>query len=264
MFKDGNLEHLTSAGIPLNMMEEIQQQTIHWQDVSKILLPEFCFGRSYFIPHESVIELPENILRINRLLVAEQEFDENTSQWKHQDILIIPLIKPNGVPLGLINVSSPTDQNRPDSPTFETLEIFASQASLIIESQEKLANLDSQITDLSDKLLQYSEAHEQLPKLLEKERDQSNQILAINQSTQRFISGLNIIDMLNKLPDRLAVLSALGDETVSALGMDVAIIAEASTKGPKLLHISGIFPDSTNPDALLGQRNPLTEVLKRR
>ncbi len=44
--------------------------------------------------------------------------------------------------------------------------------------------------------------------------------------------------------------------------MTVAVVAENAPEGPRLLHVLGSVPRSTNPEALFGQRNPLRTVLQ--
>ncbi|MGE5073914.1 MAG: GAF domain-containing protein, partial [Anaerolineae bacterium] len=45
-------------------------------------------------------------------------------------------------------------------------------------------------------------------------------------------------------------------------GMSMALVAENTPEGPRLLHVLGSVPRSTNPEALFGQRNPLRSVLQ--
>ncbi len=69
-----------------------------------------------------------------------------------QDILIVPLIKPDGKPLGLISIDAPRNNLRPDKSTIETLEIFSSQAALAIESQQRITDLQFDVTNLGAKI----------------------------------------------------------------------------------------------------------------
>src|SRR6185436_13865201 len=53
-----------------------------------------------------------------------------------------------------------------------------------------------------------------------------------------------------------------GRETLTQLSMSVALVAENTPEGPRLLHILGSLPRSTNVEALFGQRNPLRACLQ--
>ena len=44
--------------------------------------------------------------------------------------------------------------------------------------------------------------------------------------------------------------------------MTTALVAENAPEGPRLLHVLGSIPRTTNPEALFGQRNPLRAVLQ--
>ena len=49
---------------------------------------------------------------------------------------------------------------------------------------------------------------------------------------------------------------------MTQLGMSVALVAENTTDGSRLLHVLGGLPRSTNVEALFGQRNPLRTCLQ--
>jgi hypothetical protein len=52
----------------------------------------------------------------------------------------------------LISVDAPRDNLRPDRPSIDTLEIFANQATLVIESQRKLSHLKKQLDAIKQEL----------------------------------------------------------------------------------------------------------------
>ncbi len=62
--------------------------------------------------------------------------------------------------------------------------------------------------------------------------------------------------------DASSTLLALGREMLTQLGMSVALIAEETPDGPRLLQVLGSVPKATNPEALFGQRNPLRMILQ--
>jgi GAF domain-containing protein len=75
-------------------------------------------------------------------------------------------------------------------------------------------------------------------------------------------AGLAITESVSRQLDASLALAALGRETLTQLGMSVALVAENTTEGPRLLHVLGSLPRSTNVEALFGQRNPLRACLQ--
>jgi PAS domain S-box-containing protein len=154
--------------------------------------------------------------------------------------------------LGLISVDAPRDNLQPDTPIFETLEIFAGQAELVIESRQQLELLETQIASLNDSLQQQI-ASESSPQVVEK----------LTRTARHINSGLEIIDLLNLQPDRGAVLDTLGREFRRLLGFDIVLVVEPGPAGPQLAGTHGEIPAGVSPEALIGQRNPLTLSLQR-
>ncbi|HMD81894.1 MAG TPA: GAF domain-containing protein, partial [Anaerolineales bacterium] len=101
-----------------------------------------------------------------------------------------------------------------------------------------------------------------LPILLRKDLDQTIAILNLDQRGQRVRAGLAITESVSRQLDSSSALQALGRETLTQLGMSVAMVAETTAEGPRLLHVLGSVPRATSPEALFGQRNPLRACLQ--
>ncbi|MFH1636760.1 MAG: GAF domain-containing protein [Chloroflexota bacterium] len=258
---DGAMHRISGAGIPLNVMDELREHAQPWQDVSSILKSEFRFGRSYYIPSDQRPAIPEVVRTIT--LLPDQNGKENEgATWHPKDLLLVPLMKPSGEPLGLISVDAPRDHLRPDFLTIETLEIFASQASLVIESQQQLHDLENQVKDFTDQLESFSEDQKKLSILTQKELEDTRTIKNLTHLVQRVNAGLRIVEVINRQPDRAAVFSSLVREIISQWDMDIALVVEPGAGGPRLLYVSGDIPEGVNPEALLGQRSPLIRSLQ--
>ena len=102
-------------------------------------------------------------------------------------------------------------------------------------------------------------AQEHLPELLHKEIEQTLAIQLLSQRVRRIRDGMDIAEIVSRQTDRRGVLLALGQEIITRMDMDVALIAEV---GPRLLHTLGNIPDGVNIEALVGQRNPLLHCLQ--
>jgi len=256
----GDLLRLAGAGLPLDLWQELRSHPQRWSNVQELLRPEFRFSQSYFIPHDQLPVTPADLHTVTVLPLLDGARQDEL-MWHPQDMLLVPLLDENHQPLGLISVDAPRNGLRPDRPTIEALEVFASQAVLTLESHLRLQELTQKTNqfekDIERALQAAREARRNLPLLLHKDLEQTRAIQNLSQRTRRMQAGLNIAEIVNRQPDRLNALLALAQEMLARLEMDLALVAEPSTGGPHLLHLVGAFPPNINPEALLGQRNPL-------
>ena len=259
---DHLIHRVAGVGIPISTMEELKERTQSWDNIQGLLDEKFRFGRSYYIPHDHRPMMPESWHSVTILSKEHSDPNSEGDKWHPEDLLIVPLMKPDGRPIGMISVDAPRDHSRPDQATIETLEIFASQAALAIESQQRFYLLEDQITTLNDQLAQASEAQEMLPELIEKNRTNSAALERLGQFVQRVTAGLQIIQNANTQTNKSEVLSSLGEELRAQFGLDITLVAGSSPNGPQLLHIFGEIPEKTNPEALFGRRNPLNQSLQ--
>jgi GAF domain-containing protein len=134
----GALQKSAQAGMSILDWEETRRETQSWESVHGQLLLEFRIGRSYFLPCDHIPYRPDDIHYIYAQTYQQQS---GKADWNQDDRVLIPLLDASGEPLGVISITDPRDGLRPDRPTLETLDIFASQAALTIESQLKLKEL---------------------------------------------------------------------------------------------------------------------------
>ena len=259
--RDQMLHRVTGAGLPLAAMEELKATSQPWENVQRLALEELRFGRSYYIPYEQRPDMPETWHTVTIDGEAPPE-NGRENRWHPKDMLIIPLQTADGEPLGLVSVDSPRDGLRPDTTTIETLEIFAGQAALAIESHQQLRGLEEQIHTLKEQLAQAEEAQELLPELIEQNRLTSAALERLEQYVRRVTAGLGMIETAHRQPDKAAVLTSLGEELRARLGLDITLVAAASQNGEQSLHVFGEIPEKANPEALFGQRNPLRQSLQ--
>ncbi|HIE58157.1 MAG TPA: GAF domain-containing protein, partial [Anaerolineales bacterium] len=259
--QDKMMHRLTGAGIPLKAMEELKSNPQRWENIKKLMLDEFRFGRSYFIPYNQRPDMPEEWHTIT-ISDEAQSGETESDHWHPQDILIIPLLTTDNEPLGLFSVDAPRDGKRPDNTTIETLEIFASQAALFIESQKQITHLRTEVHTTKAQLAQAEEAQTLLPELIEQNRTRQATIEHLKQYLQRISAGLGMVEIANRQPDKSAAFASLGQELRTRLELDLTLVAAATSNGARLLHTFGEIPEKANPEALFGQRNPLRQSLQ--
>ena len=257
------LRRVSSVGIPSDALKELKAQKQPYESIRSLLKPQFRVRRAYFIPAE---ETPIISPELHTLTLEKNRTPIDSSRWNPKDFLLFPLEDVAGAPLGLISLDKPRNGLRPDNATIESVEVFAAQASLIISNYMRLSQFRSQIEALSSGLERQqrllSVSQNDLPILLHKDLEQTITIQNLERRAQRVRAGLSITESVSRQFDAPSALRALGSEILTHLGMSVALIADNTPEGPRLLHVIGNVPRATNPEALFGQRNPLRVSLQ--
>ncbi|MEP6893986.1 MAG: GAF domain-containing protein [Chloroflexota bacterium] len=260
----GLLRRVAGVGFPPDTLNELLARRQPLSSIQQLLKSQFRVSRSYFIPVDQAPIIPADVHMVT--LETDGKGKDSPNAWDHDDFLLIPLDDNQGNPLGLISLDSPRDGMRPDRATIETLEIYSAQAALLIYSHTRFTALRSQVESLSSGMERQQRlltvTQNDLPILLRKDLDQTIAIQNLDQRSQRVRAGLAITESVSRQLDSSSALQALGRETLTQLGMSVAIIAEMANEGPKLMHVMGSIPRATNPEALFGQRNPLRACLQ--
>ncbi|HMB22412.1 MAG TPA: GAF domain-containing protein [Anaerolineales bacterium] len=262
--ESGLLRRVMGVGFSPDKLNELLSRKQPLASVRQMLKPEFRISRSYFIPVNEAPIIPADVHIVT--IETEDKIKKAGNAWDSEDILLIPLEDDDGAPIGLISFDSPRDGLRPDRATIEALEIFASQASLAILNHARFLDLRTKVDSLSSglerqqRLISFSQ--NDLPVLLRKDLDQTIAILNLDQRGQRVRAGLAITESVSRQLDASSALQALARETLTQLGMSVAMVAEMSGEGPRLMHVLGNVPRATSPEALFGQRNPLRACLQ--
>ena len=260
----GMLRRVFGVGFAPDTLSELLARKQPLASIQQLLKPQFKISRSYFIPADKAPIIPSDVHLVTLDSYAPSEKAANA--WAPDDLLIVPLEDPAGKPLGIISFDSPRDGLRPDRATIETLEIFAAQASLAVANHARFTELrvkaDALASGLERQQKFISLTQKDLPVLLRKDLDQTIAIQNLDQRGQRVRAGLAITESVSRQLDSSSALQALGRETLTQLGMSVAMIAELGAEGPKLVSVLGNVPRATNPEALFGQRNPLRACLQ--
>lgn len=261
----GMLRRVTAEGIPQETLNELMARKQPYSALQQLMKPEFKISRSFFIPANQTPVLPAEVHYIyvtpeSQIPVSKQ------NAWDPDDFLLIPLEDAEGKPLGLISLDNPSNGLRPDKATIESIEVFAAQASLLIGNSARLNEMRGRLDSLSAGLLRQQKlleiTQDDLPILLRKDLDQTISIHNLDRRAQRVHGGLAITESVSRQLDASSALMALGRETLTQLEMSVALVAENTAEGPRLLHVMGSLPRSTNVEALFGQRNPLRVCLQ--
>ena len=258
------LRRITAVGIPQETLNELLARKQPLQGVSQLMKPEFKVSRSYFIPNDQspVVHSDVHIVTLDIPTSATK----TPNAWDANDTLLVPLENAEGQIVGLISLDDPSNGLRPDKATIETVEVFAAQAALLVSHTLRQGELRSRIDSLSSGLQRQQKlidsTQNNLPILLHKDLEQTISLYNLDQRTQRVRAGLAITKSVSRQLDASSALFALGRETLTQLGMSIALVAENTVDGSRLLHVLGSLPRSTNVESLFGQRNPLRACLQ--
>lgn len=258
------LERFVGAGVSPEAWEDLKAHHQSWQSLQQLLLPEYKVGDLYYITEDKI---PPNLEDVHVVNVVPASEDASEAAWHQRDLVLVPLLDINQNPVGLLSVDAPADQLRPDYVSLNALELFAAQASIMIESQQHAERLERQIEALSDEMarLQKSalQAQISLPVLLHKELDQAVVLRALNQRIERIQATVEIAALVNRQVQEEEMLRTFASGMITHFAMHSALIAEfKSTTGVRLLEAVGSFPANVNLEALFGQRNPLHQILQ--
>lgn len=256
------LRRVTGVGLSQEVLNEFLTRKQPLASVQSFIRPEFKVSRSYFVPHEKAPLMSPDLHHV----ILDLKTDQTPNSWNPEDVLFIPLENAESQIVGLISLDNPSNGLRPDIAVIESIEAFASQATMLISNTARQTDLRSKMESLSSALGRQQKlldvAKNDLPILLRKDLEQTISLHSLDRRAQRVRAGLAITESVSRQLDSNSALSALGRETLTQLGMSVALIAENTNEGPRLIHILGSLPRSTNVEALFGQRNPLRATLQ--
>ncbi|MBK9926109.1 MAG: GAF domain-containing protein [Anaerolineales bacterium] len=262
---DGLLRRVAGVGFPPDTLADLIARKQPFASLQQFLKPQFRIKRSYFVPVDQSPVVPADV-HVVAFDADGRPQKSSPNTWHVNDTLITVLEDYQGTPLGVISLDSPRDGMRPDRATIEALDIFASQASFTIMGSTRLFDLRTQVESLSSGIERQQRlltiTQNDLPILLRKDLDQTIAIQNLDQRSQRVRAGLAITESVSRQLDSSSALQALARETLTQLGMSVALVSEVTSEGPRLTHVLGSVPRATNPDALFGQRNPLRTCLQ--
>lgn len=257
------LKREAEAGLPEGLWMEMKARQQPWKGIQLLLRSEYKVGEAYYIPHNRTPAIPAEV-HVVSVLSALGPHGEDA--WHEDDLLLIPLYDSSQRPLGLISVDAPSDNRRPDRPTYEALEVFAAQASILVERYQRAESLEHQLAAVEREKLRLEQSAAQvqsnLPLVLHKELEQGIALRGINQRINRIRASLEIAALANRQQSEREVLSTMASEMLTRFAMRAALIAERTSAGIRLLDVIGSFPAGANLEALFGQRNPLRHMLQ--
>jgi hypothetical protein len=211
-------------------------------------------------PHPAI---PEDVHTVSVLPAVDIKSED---AWHRNDMLLIPLYDARPEPAGPDQRGCAVDNRRPDRPTFEALELFAAQASIMIESHQRARPPGSAAggTGAREKtrLAGAEQAQSNLPVMLHKELEQSIALRGLNQRIERMRASLEIAALANRQESESGA-AYPGQRNADPLCHAGGADRERTPAGIRLVEVIGSFPPAPTPEALFGQRNPLRQMLQK-
>jgi PAS domain S-box-containing protein len=193
------LRRVAAAGLPVKVAERMKRTPQPWEAVESLMRDEFRIGRSYYIPAEEQAQW-RGALDVYESEAAEK-VEREPDRWHPQDLLIVPLLGPEGEVWGILSVDEPRDGQVPDIATTEVLEIFAAQAAAAIENARLYDEIRHFSEDLEERVEQRTEELADALKNLTAERDRVEALYGI---ASELSASLDLDHVLNRTLDLVA------------------------------------------------------------
>lgn len=124
---------LTPEEIEIHKAQPPKPKTL-WK---RALSEEYRVGNSYFVPHDSPLNTELSGVR------SRLEPERMQGDWHPSDMLFIPLRNVEGEIIGIMSVDDPFDGHRPTVESLRLPELFAREASALIERSKLLRDLSA-------------------------------------------------------------------------------------------------------------------------
>ncbi|MEJ2757132.1 MAG: GAF domain-containing protein, partial [Anaerolineales bacterium] len=235
-----------------------------WEKVQTLTQPEYSLGRAYLVPANKLDSQQSLIPEFVHIPYAATN---GQNSWTPGDQLLLPLMDGQNQPLGLFLFDAPQNGEKPAATTLELLYLFATEMGLLIEREAKISTLRDQITQIETQINRSAQANgdgqqPHLSVMLKKDLEQTLALQQLYHRARNIRIGLDIAENVNRQPDRQSVLNSLASQMLTEMELDVALVVESSSGGPRLIGQFGPLSQNANPQALLGQRNPLRQTLQ--
>jgi len=132
----GDLRRVAQAGMPLGSFNDAKDIGVSKEALDELLKPDFARSESYFFPAEDIDKwYTDAVTAVSASYEGNRSMTPKGRDWWHDsDMLLIAIMGQGGNLLGLMSLDRPHNNRRPDRSSIEVLEIFAHQASTMIEN----------------------------------------------------------------------------------------------------------------------------------
>lgn len=181
-------------------------------------------------------------------------------------LVLMPLRTPQGQPLGLVVLG--WDEEDPADPTvLDLVRLWLASGNLLVQWHQLRTWYALQHQTLEEEARRAQTAarvaEEGLPRWFRKDLDQLLDINTLARRTERLEIALDVAALVNRQPDRISVFQTLGHHLIQRMGADVILVVERMEDALRLVDAYGRVRFTSQVETLLGQYNPLQEILQR-
>jgi GAF domain-containing protein/signal transduction histidine kinase len=249
------LQPACSVGLTPDAWDFYRSKWLDWDDVRCLYQPEFRISNSYAIPIEKILHQSKDFAWMTGI-----------SSTAAEAVWFVPLTDVEDEPSGVILAGSLRNGTRMDRLAIEALETIASRAALMIGAYFYTADLRREIQKLDNEVENLQQtvqtAEDQIQSITQMDLDKESQIRSLSWQSKRIQDSLDISEIVTRQSDVGSILSVLCKELITRMDWDCVLVAEPTPEGPHILYEFGKLPQNVNPDALLGQRNPIKQCLQ--
>lgn len=219
----------------------------------KALSDEYRVGNSYFVPHDD----PLNI----KLSGVKSRLDEKNihGDWHPSDMLFIPLRNVEGDIIGVMSVDDPCDGHRPTAESLRLPELFAREASALIERSRLLR-------DLSDAELYLKSLIEASADIIVS-TDREGKIVIFNSAAERIL-GYDSDEIIGKSVTRLyadedeahRIMKAMREGRGYVESMEVISVSKSGEKIPISLSATILYDENGEENGTVGISKDLRPI----
>lgn len=132
----GVLRRVAHAGLPLDAFESTKNNVMSLDLLGDFLKPEFRISETYFFPIQQIAKwFMDGTEALSTAYEQNRSIDGSQKDfWQDGDKLLVNISGQGGNLLGVMVLDRPYSNRRPDRAVIEVLEVFAHQASTMIEN----------------------------------------------------------------------------------------------------------------------------------
>jgi GAF domain-containing protein/nitrogen-specific signal transduction histidine kinase len=255
------VRRISQGGIGVPALDFLNDHPRSWQIIQSLLKPEYKVGRIYTVPADLFMPLPAK----EHPGLDMMPGTENDEIWDENDIVLLPLYTADKTPLGLISMGAPQNGKRPSRATLKALDLYSIQVSMIVDNNRYITALASSLSEVEANynrlMMSSSGTQKHITMLLHNELEEVLLNRTISRELEHAQMLPEIIEATNQQQNPTSLLKIVAEAILYRFGFQAGLIAQRNRNQINIMDVVGSLPANSNPEAWMGQHNPLRQVL---